>query len=95
MRNYELSLIVHPDVDEEGFNAVVEEVKRTVADNGGQVTEMDPWGKRRLAYPVRKCEEGYYVVMRAQMEQDAIPELERNLKLTENIIRYLLVRSTQ
>jgi len=92
MRAYELSCIIHPDVDEEGLNAIVEGLNRAITANNGQVTSVDSWGKRRLAYPIRKCEEGYYVVMRTQLEPEAIPELERNLKLTDEVIRYLLVQ---
>ncbi len=93
MRNYELTFIVHPDTDEEGLNAVVEGISRTIAANGGQVIKIDSWGKRRLAYPIRKCLEGHYMIMQLQLEPEAISELERNLKLAEEVIRYLIVRA--
>jgi small subunit ribosomal protein S6 len=53
---------------------------------------VEPWGRRKLAYPVRKVREGQYVLLRTQLQQQAIGELERNLKLNENVIRHLLVR---
>lgn len=92
MRDYELVFIVQPEVDEEGLAAVVDRVNQLIGGNGGQVTQVDSWGKRRLAYPIRKCREGYYVVMQVQLEPEATKELERNLGLTEGIIRHLLVR---
>jgi len=54
---------------------------------------VDPWGKRRLAYPIRKQREGYYVVMQVQLPPEAISELERRLELSEEVLRYLLVRT--
>lgn len=92
MRNYELVLIVQPEVDEEGFKAVVDKVGQLISDNNGQVIKVDPWGKRRLAYPIREYEEGHYVVMQIQLEPGAASGLEGSLRLTEGIIRYLLVQ---
>ncbi len=92
MRNYELSFIVSPEVEEEALEDTVDAVKKFVVAGGGQVTNTDIWGRRRLAYPIRKHTEGYYVVLQAQIPLEVLPELERNLKLSEDVIRYLLVR---
>ncbi len=92
MRNYELSFIVSPEVEEEALEDTVDAVKQFVVAGGGQVTNTDIWGRRRLAYPIRKHTEGYYVVLQAQIPLEVLPELERNLKLSEDVIRYLLVR---
>lgn len=92
MRNYELTVIVSPEVEEEALEGAIDKVKQFVAAGGGQVTNVDIWGRRRLAYPIRKHLEGYYAVIQAQISQEALPELERNLKLSEDVIRYLLVR---
>lgn len=92
MRNYELSVIVSPEVEEESLEATMDQIKQFIATGGGQVTKVDVWGRRRLAYPIRKHLEGYYAVFQAQMPQEALPELERSLKLSEDVIRYLLVR---
>jgi len=92
MRNYELSIIVSPEVEEEALEGTVEQIKQFVVAGGGQVANTDIWGRRRLAYPIRKHVEGYYAVLKAQIPQEALPELERNLKLSENVIRYMLVR---
>ena len=93
MRNYELTFIVHPDVEDEGITDVVDKVSRFIAEGGGQVTSVDHWGRRRLAYPIQKQTEGYYVLMQVQLDPQSIGELERNLKLMEEVIRHLLVRA--
>lgn len=91
MRDYELVFIVHPDLDETAFNEVVEHVRGWVTNAGGQIQKVDVWGKRKLAYPIRKVNEGQYVLMEAQLEAAAIAELERNLRFQEPIMRFSLV----
>ena len=93
MRSYELIFIVHPDLDEAAFIEVVEKVKSWVSDEGGQVDKIDLWGKRRLAYPIRKQREGQYVLMETNMPSTAGAHLERNLHLLEPILRFSLVAS--
>ncbi len=90
MRNYELVFIVHPDLEETAFNDVVDRVKGWITGADGKVSNVDIWGKRKLAYPIRKQGEGQYVLMRAQMEPSFCAELERNLGLTEPVMRYLI-----
>ncbi|MBN1811415.1 MAG: 30S ribosomal protein S6 [Anaerolineae bacterium] len=92
MRNYELVFIVHPEVDDEGLAAIVETVKDLVKRGGGQVTKVDLWGVRRLAYPIKKQREGQYVLMRLDMASEGVAELERSLGLSEQVIRHLVVR---
>jgi small subunit ribosomal protein S6 len=93
MRSYELYFIVYPEADEEELTDIIERVTQTITAHGGQVAEVDSKGKRKLAYPIRKFKEGYDVVMQTQLEFEGIQELERSLKLSEPIIRYLLVRT--
>ena len=59
MRSYELMFIVHPEVDESAFNELIDKVKSWITDSGGQVDNVDLWGKRRLAYPIQKQIEGH------------------------------------
>ncbi len=92
MRNYELVFIVHPEVDDQGLTTVVETVKGLVERVDGKVTQVDLWGMRRLAYPIQKQWEGQYVLMRLGMEPTGVAELERNLGLTEQVMRHLVVR---
>jgi small subunit ribosomal protein S6 len=93
MRKYELTFIIHPEVEEKEVESVVEKVRKIIGDDGGKVTDVNHWGRRRLAYPIKKQLEGYYVVMRVELEPSAINELERKLSLTEEVIRHLLVRT--
>lgn len=92
MREYELIYIVRPDVEEEALEEIGKKVDQVVTGNGGQVTEVERWGKRRLAYPIQKLKEGYYVLNRIQLEPQMLKEVERSLTLSEAIIRYLIVR---
>jgi small subunit ribosomal protein S6 len=91
MRDYELIFIVHPDLDENAFRDLVTKVQGWVTDGGGQVEKVDLWGKRRLAYPIRKQKEGQYVFMTTKLDPTAGSKLERNLGLTEPILRYSLI----
>jgi small subunit ribosomal protein S6 len=82
--------IVHPELDESAFNDLVEKVKSWITDSGGQVDNVDLWGKRRLAYPIQKQLEGQYVLINTQMEPTFCSDLEHNLGLQEPIMRFLL-----
>lgn len=92
MREYELIYIVRSDVEEEALEEVKKKVNQVVTGNGGQVVEVKDWGKRRLAYPIQKLKEGYYVLNRVQLAPQTLKEVERSLTLSEEIIRYLIVR---
>ena len=92
MREYELTYIVRPDVDEEGLAAITARVQQVITSNGGRVIKADSWGKRRLAYPIRRYTEGYYTFLRTELTDKAIREVERQLKLSEDVFRHLLVR---
>jgi small subunit ribosomal protein S6 len=90
MRDYELVFIVHPDLDETSLKDVVEKVKGWITEAGGSITKADFWGKKRLAYAIRKQKEGHYVLLHAQMDPSVGSLLERNLRFTEPVLRFLL-----
>lgn len=90
MRNYELFLIVNPEIDETGINSLVEKVKGWITDSGGSVTKVDLWGKRRMAYQIRKQREGQYVFIQTDMAPTFCTELERNLRFLEPVMRFLI-----
>ena len=90
MREYELVFVVHPDLDDSAFKELVDRVKSWITDSGGQVSKVDLWGKRKLAYPIRKQKEGQYVIMKTQMSPAYCSQLERNLRLQEPVLRYLV-----
>ena len=91
MRAYELTFIVHPELDDSAFNEIVERVKSWISDSGGEITQIDFWGKRKLAYEISKQTEGNYVLMKTNMAPTFCVELERNLGLSEQVLRYLIV----
>ncbi|MBC6937737.1 MAG: 30S ribosomal protein S6 [Chloroflexi bacterium] len=95
MRNpYELTFIVRNDPSDEVINNTITQVQTWLeANNMGQVTKIDRWGRRKLAYELDKQREGYYVCLNADVDPVNLPELERNLKLSPNILRYLLIRT--
>lgn len=95
MRSYELVFIVHPEVDGDDFTAVVERVTSLVERNSGEVTEVNVWGLRRLAYPIQNQWEGQYVLIPLELEPQGVAGLERDLMLVEQVVRHLVVRVEQ
>ncbi len=92
MRDYELVMIVSPEVADEAVPATVERVKEFIAEQGGEVKEVDTWGRRRLAYPIDRFREGSYVVAQLSLDPQQVSALEDNLKLAEDVIRHLVVK---
>ena len=92
MREYELVLLLHPDADEERVGGVMERVRTIAADHGGEVVSEDPWGKRKLAYKIGDHTEATYHLANLRMEGDGTRVLDRTLKLTDDVLRHLLVR---
>ena len=95
MRSYELVFIVHPEQDDGDLQDAIANVAALVERNGGQVTSVDPWGVRRLAYPIQDVREGLYVLMLIEMEPQAVAPIERSLLLMDGIMRHLVVRAEQ
>ncbi len=91
-RPYEVTFIVRADMDDAAFAAVVEKVKGWIAAAGGSVTQTNVWGRRRLAYPINKLTEGQYILLLADLPAQALAGLERDLRLSEEILRFLIVR---
>jgi small subunit ribosomal protein S6 len=90
MREYELIFIVHPDLDDAAFKEIVERVQGWITGAGGVVSKVDLWGKRKLAYEIRKQKDGQYVLMKTEMQPTFTAELERNLRFVEPIMRFLV-----
>ncbi len=91
MRLYEVVYILDPALDEGAVTAKLEKFHALAVASGGEVTAVDHWGNRQLAYPIRRHQSGYYVVAQFSAVADAIPEFERLLRLDEEVLRYLLV----
>jgi small subunit ribosomal protein S6 len=83
--------IVRPTVAEDELPASIERVDSLITGLGGEVAENNPWGKRRMAYPIEKFEEGYYIVSKIRMEPERTRELESQLAISEDVIRHILV----
>lgn len=92
LRDYELVVIVTPEAAEEKLEARLNSISQYVAGHGGTVASMDKWGKRRLAYPIKKFVEGSYIVFKLMLPPGASRELESNLRISEDVLRYLMVR---
>ncbi|WP_322802474.1 30S ribosomal protein S6 [Thermoflexus sp.] len=92
IRPYELMVVLDPELSPEQQEQVIERLKSLITANGGQIQEVIPWGRRRFCYPIRKRMEGHYVLMRAEMPAQATAPLERALRITEEVLRHLLVR---
>ena len=92
---YELIYILHPDMDEDSILALNERVSELIAGQEGSVLTTELWGKRTLAYPIKKLFEGHYILHRLQMPPAATAEVERLLRFNENVIRYLIVRTDE
>lgn len=92
MRDYEVVLIIHPDLDEAAFTAAVEKVSGWITTAGGTVNKVDVWGRQRMAYAILKQREGQYVLLNVQMPAEFITELERNLRLHEPVLRYMITK---
>jgi small subunit ribosomal protein S6 len=95
MAEYEMVFIVQPEMEEEPRNALVDKITQTISDLKGTVQKVDPWGKRRLAYPIKNYREGFYVLVQMDMLPSAVRPLERAVKLMEDIIRHLIVRRNE
>jgi len=90
MRDYEIVLIVHPELDENAFKDIIEKFKGWISDSGGKVNNMDVWGKKRMAYTIRKQTEGQYVLFHVSITPAYTNELDRNLRLLEPVLRFLI-----
>jgi len=90
MREYEVVLIALPDLDEINLNLNIDKVKAWITTAGGTVSKVDKWGKRRLAFVIRKQREGQYVLIKAEMDPKFTNELERNLRFLEPVMRFMI-----
>ena len=93
MRNYELTIILNPDIAEEDVPQTMEKLSALIAKNGGEITDTEQWGRRKLSYPIRHHAEGNYVLMKLGLEPEKTIQLESDLNLVEDYLRHLLLRT--
>ena len=92
LHDYELVVIISPEVGDESLDSVIDNVSRFITDNGGAVADVERWGKKKLAYPIKNSVEGSYVLTRFQLRPTLSKELEANLRISEEVLRHLLIR---
>jgi len=91
IKNYELMVIVSPKLSNDEADAANEAILSQVRENGGEIAKTDPWGRRMLAYPINKMQEGYYYVNYFSLESTTVKMLKRLMNINENILRHMFV----
>lgn len=92
MNKYELVYVIDAALEDEARKAVIDRFNAMIEQNGGKVTKVDEWGKRRLAYPINYKTEGYYLLVNFESEATLPREIERNMQIAETVLRYLIVK---
>lgn len=92
MRSYEIMIAYHPETGEAGLKEVLERAKQVIASNGGEVSQVVEWGQRDLAYRIRKQRRGLYYVIEFKGSGATVAELERNLRISDRVLRYITVQ---
>jgi small subunit ribosomal protein S6 len=91
-RDYELGFILQPEVNEEQTRAVLDRVEQVVVNHSGQIVRVNQWGRRRLAYPIQHNRDGFYVFIDMILTPETVIELDRTLKVSEDVLRYMIKR---
>ena len=92
MINYELALVLNAKVEDDVRTATLEKAKEYITRFGGTITNVDEWGKKKLAYEIQKMREGYYYFIQFEAEATCPVELEKRVRIMDNVLRYLIVR---
>ncbi len=91
-RDYEIGYILNPEVNEEQTRAILERIEQIVANYDGQVLKVNQWGRRKLAYPIEHHRDGFYVFIDTILTPETVTELDRTLKVSEEVLRHLIKR---
>jgi small subunit ribosomal protein S6 len=91
-RDYEIGYILNPEVNEEQTRAILERIEQIVANYDGQVLKVNQWGRRKLAYPIEHHRDGFYVFIDTILTPETVAELDRTLKVSEEVLRHLIKR---
>ena len=95
MNKYEIALVVSSKIDDEAREAVLEKVKKLIAKYGATFTDVDDQGKKRLAYEIQKMNEGYYYFIHFDAEAGVPAQIEENIRIMDNVLRFLCVRADE
>lgn len=92
LRDYELVVIIGPELEDEKLEAIIDNISQLITERGGIISGVDRWGKRKLAYPIKHFMEGYYVLAQFKLKPASSQELEARLRISEEVLRHLLVK---
>ena len=95
LNKYESIYIIKPEVEEQGIKELVGKFNTLIETEGGKVSETQEWGLKRLAYPIKKKEQGYYVLVNFEAKPESIVELERVYKITDSVMKFITVRKDE
>jgi len=95
MRSYENILIFDPTIEEDAVEKELKEIENTIKQTSGEVLSIDKWGKKKLAYPIKKKDTGYYVLLNLKLEHKTLGDIELGYKLNQNILRYSIIRKEE
>lgn len=95
MHEYELVVVMNPDIAEDDVPAAIDRLTGAITARGGEVAEVQPWGRRKLAYPISSHVEGNYVLTNMRMDPARAHELESGFHISEDILRHLLIRKDE
>jgi len=95
MNKYELAVVVSAKIEDDERTAVIERVKDIITKHGGNITNVDEWGKKRLAYEVRKMKEAFYYFIQFEGDSTVPAEVESRVRIIENVVRYLCVKQNE
>jgi small subunit ribosomal protein S6 len=95
LHEYELVVVLSPELQEDAVGTGIERVHQAITARGGQVDDVNNWGRRRLAYPIKRHLEGTYVVTQMKLDPAQVVDLENNLRISEDVIRHLVIRTDE
>ncbi len=95
MRNYELMILFDPNLQEEDVKALLDKIRQTITTNQGKIIKTNQWGKRKLAYEIKKFQEALYAIIDFELEPELIANIENSIRFEEKILRYLLVLGSE
>lgn len=95
LRDYEMVVILSPEIGDDVISESLDRLSQTVTSRGGEIVDVNHWGRRRLAYPIKRHIEGNYVVSQVKLDPETVPDLESNLRISEEVIRHMIVRAEE
>ena len=95
MNKYESVIIINPNIADDEIKVIIENLKKIITDNNGSITKVEELGKKKLAYEIKKCKEGYYLVLYFEGNPDIVAELERVYRIKDEIIKYMTIRNDE